>query len=372
MTEKIKTRQSNFEVMRIISMIMIVMWHLIFHGNLMDTTTGTTKFILELLVLIGAVHVNSFIIVTGYFQCEKRFSIKKVFSLMGSVWFYKVLFLIVAIVIGFSVTRLEILQELMPIDIRDYWFINCYILLYFISPYLNILINKMKQQQHRKLIIGGMILFCIIPMITNQGSVQNNGYTIVNFCYLYLVGAYLKKYPLKENLHFINYSKNKRQCIYLFVAVSACFLNFIFYQFSKSLISMDNSLLSEIGKNFLLSWRSFSNPLIIIQSIFYFLFFSTLTIKSKKINVLSKYVLDVYLIHENYYMLNVIYIWMLTSTWYKLNGYLVIALTIITPIIIFFICIIISVLKNILFKFITSRMVWKKTSNRIYKYLNDF
>ena len=64
MKEEKKIRQSNFELMRIISMILIIMWHLIFHGGLLETNPTKINIILELFILIGAVHVNSFILVT--------------------------------------------------------------------------------------------------------------------------------------------------------------------------------------------------------------------------------------------------------------------------------------------------------------------
>ena len=370
---KDKTRQSNFELMRIISMIMIVMWHLIFHGNLIDTAQGTTKFILEFLILLGAVHVNSFVIVTGYFQCDKNFSLKKLISLINTTWFYKVLFLIIALAIGtIPITKLEIFQELLPIDMRDYWYINCYLVLYIISPYLNILIKKITQQQYRKLIIIGFYIFSIIPIITNNATVSNNGYTVINFCYLYLIGGYLRKYPIRENLHFKNYSKNKVQCIFLFMSVFMLFLNFICYQFSKDLMVMDNSIIRQVGSNFFVNYRSFSNPLVILQTVFYFLYFSTLTVKSNIINKISKNTLDVYLIHENYYVLHLIYNYMKTSTWINFGGYNVIILTICIPILIFVICIIISFIKDLIFLFIKKMRIAKKCVNSFYNYIEKF
>lgn len=373
MIKKEKTRQSNFELMRIVSMIMIVMWHLIFHGNLINTAQGTTKFILEFLILLGVVHVNSFVIVTGYFQCDKKFSLKKILSLINTTWFYKVLFLIITLLIGtFTITKLEIFQEILPIDIRNYWFVNCYLVLYILSPYLNVLIKKMTQQQYRKLIIIGFFLFSIIPIITNNTTISNNGYTVINFCYLYLIGGYLRKYPIKENLHFKNYSKNKTQFIFLFMALFMLFLNFICYQFSKNLMIMDNSAIKQIGSNFYTNYRSFSNPLVILQTVFYFLYFSTLTIKSEVINKISKNTLDVYLIHENFYVQHLIYNYMKTSTWINFGGYTLIALTIFVPILIFIICIIISLVKDFIFKFISRRKSVKKSIDKFYNYIEEF
>ena len=46
MNEKAQDRQSNFELMRIVSMFMIVVWHIIIHGKLLDNSTGTIHILL--------------------------------------------------------------------------------------------------------------------------------------------------------------------------------------------------------------------------------------------------------------------------------------------------------------------------------------
>jgi len=79
MTKEVKIRQSNFELMRIVSMIMIVLWHIIIHGHLIDNTTGGINLFLNLILCLCIVHVNSFVLVTGYFQYDKEFSLKKFF-----------------------------------------------------------------------------------------------------------------------------------------------------------------------------------------------------------------------------------------------------------------------------------------------------
>ena len=154
MERKKSERLSNFELMRFISMVLIVMWHLILHSELYSSTSGATKFFLEFLVLLGVVHVNSFVLVTGYFQYDKKISLKKIVNLIKNVWFYKVLFVLIAILFfGKNISKLELFNELLPIDMRDYWFINCYLVLCILSPFINLLIEKMNQKQHRKILI---------------------------------------------------------------------------------------------------------------------------------------------------------------------------------------------------------------------------
>ena len=67
-----KERLSNFELMRIISMFLIVMWHTTLHSETYTSAHGFLRFMLDIIMCLCVVHVNSLVMVTGYFQCNKR------------------------------------------------------------------------------------------------------------------------------------------------------------------------------------------------------------------------------------------------------------------------------------------------------------
>ena len=98
--KNIKTRQSNFELMRIISMFMIVLWHCISHTNILGRTGGNLNLLLELIFMFTAVHVNSFILLSGYFGYKNEFNIKKLFATINSVWFYKAIYALIFVGLG--------------------------------------------------------------------------------------------------------------------------------------------------------------------------------------------------------------------------------------------------------------------------------
>ena len=88
----LKIRQSNFELMRIISMFMIVIYHIIIHGNIIENISSPSHHIfftfIKSLTLIG---VNSFIILTGYFQSKTTINFKKILVLILQLFFYKII-----------------------------------------------------------------------------------------------------------------------------------------------------------------------------------------------------------------------------------------------------------------------------------------
>ena len=52
MTKEKTERNSNFELMRITSMFMIVIWHFIFHSNILAKTSGTLNLIIYFIYII--------------------------------------------------------------------------------------------------------------------------------------------------------------------------------------------------------------------------------------------------------------------------------------------------------------------------------
>ena len=81
--EKQSVRDSNYELMRIISMLMIVIWHILLHGLVDVQSTGMLSFVIYFLEAILVVHVNSYMLVTGYYQCKKEFKSKKLIKTLN-------------------------------------------------------------------------------------------------------------------------------------------------------------------------------------------------------------------------------------------------------------------------------------------------
>ena len=79
----VKERNSSYELMRIVSMFLIVLYHIIMHGKVLENCQNEgLKIIFEFIEFVTLVHVNSFILVTGYFQAESNFKQSKIWSLL--------------------------------------------------------------------------------------------------------------------------------------------------------------------------------------------------------------------------------------------------------------------------------------------------
>lgn len=370
MKKEIKVRESNFELMRIISMFMIVLWHIIIHGNMLNNSSGIIQLFLYFILTICIVHVNSFVMVTGYFQAEKDFSLKKFIKLFNLEWFYRAIIVIILVLLGATtLSKVDFLRELLPIgSYKNYWFLNCYLVLYLISPFLNKFIAACNQKEFRHCLIISFILFSIVAYFTGNATISNNGSTILQFIFLYLLGAYLHKYPISNNYHFIHFSKEKKQLIFMFLAIFFCIINFLMLSFSIFVRNLDSSIIKSFADTIYNEVYWYSNPFVIIQTIFYFLFFETLTIKSKIINRISNTTLGVYLIHDNSFIRNIIYK-LLNIDNGNMIDFKMLFYMIIVMFIIFITCSFIEFIRNIISKWINNRKWVKNISSKFYTYV---
>lgn len=296
-----KERQSNFELLRIISMFFIVLYHTIWHGEILKYTTGFHNILMDILVLICLVHVNSFIMTSGYFQCEKDITWKKVLKLNNLNWFYRLvifgIFLIFAIA---PMTARDWYHSIIPLDFEYYWFIQVFLLLSIVSPLLNIVIRNIDQKKHQMILLIGFLITTVLPLISNQMAFFNNGYTLYQFIYLYFVGAYFKKYPLKIK----NKNKTRIYCALIFIVAVAC--NFgITYLANR--YQGQNMILQELTTSFSSIKYLYNNPFVIVQTVSFFIFFLTLNFKNKWINQISATTFGIYLLHDHPFVRNTIY-----------------------------------------------------------------
>jgi len=367
-----KIRQSNYELMRIVSMFLIVIFHILWHGRVLEHTSSTLHLFFVLVMCFCMAHVNSFMLLSGYFNCEKEFAWKKFFKVFNQAWFYQVV--IVCLVAYFGIThfgsKMEIIDAVSPLNF-SYWFIVYYLLLYVLSPFFNRVIAHLNQKEHKRLLIVCFILFMILPFITRQELIANNGYTFIQFVCMYFFGAYLKKYPLKKNFHFKNYSKNKLQILLFSGMIVFWLLHFFSYMLSGVFITYDNTLLQQFGMTLKDYFLYYSAPFVVLQSLCYFLWFGTLNFKCKFINLIATLVFGVYLIHDNDYLRDHLYKWLGLDVSQHMIGWDVILQVFICAIIIFVICSLIEFVRQQLFKFIGNLKIIEKIKLKFVRYIKD-
>lgn len=207
-----KKRQLNYELLRVIAMLMIVCLHYLSKGGLLGdpartdmTMTGYAVWLVEAFCLVA---VNVYVLISGYFGVDSREHLpggpaitfggvlRRPVRIWKQVFFYSMLFGCGAIVIGvqeFDIYRF--FSYCFPLVTEHYWFATCYVVLCLLMPFLNVGISYLEQRQTGYLLAGLVLFFSIsktvIPM---QLPWDKYGYDVLWFIVLYLTGAYLKRY----------------------------------------------------------------------------------------------------------------------------------------------------------------------------------
>lgn len=271
-----ENRKSNFELLRIILIIMVLILHYIGIGGVRDNSSGITLYILNFAEAAFRPSVNVFVIITGYFMISKNsIKLSKIIQLIYITVFYGVIIYFIVIATKLYDLNIESLKIFIK-SITDSWFITTYIILYLLIPFINKLVKILSKKNFEILLLVITFFFSIWPSIWTSITVDDGGYGIINFIFMYLIGTYIKLY--KDDIKGIKK--------FIFIYVITTIITTIVGQFA----------VRAFNYNFIIN---------IIGAIALFEIFKNINIKNNKIiNKLASYTFAVYIIHTNPFILS--------------------------------------------------------------------
>ena len=337
-----KERQSNFELMRIISMIFIIIWHVIVHGKVLENSQNLEiDTLINFIKHIIIIHVNSFILVLGFFQIRSKFKLSKVFSLLFQTLFYSIIIFFILFKLGVinDVNFTVIMNVLIPFSTTDYWFISNYIITYMLSDYINVFLKNLSHKKFKKFVILCFVIFSIIPFITRMRFINNNGFNFYHFIFLYVLGAYLYLYPPKESRLLNKISINGYRLLLVFLFVLCASYNLFLQEFAVNHCYNNGQILNHLS--------------------------------SKIINKVSSCVFGIYLFHDNSYLRQIIYKISRIDNGLFFGRRILIKIPIVV-LAIFIVGLIIELFRKFLAKIICNTLIYKKIRAKFYKYIESF
>lgn len=290
----IKKRESNFELLRIIAMLLVMITHATFLALGVPThedsiTIPYSSFGIFLSQSFSTVCVNIFVLLSGWFGIKvnlKRFS-EFIFQIF---FFTSIIFIGLYIYSSNVIANTDALLTFFMFHSSDYWFIKAYIGLYLFSPILNTFAERASQKQLGYFLISFFIFQTIYGWLSIDG-VQwiGGGYSAVSFFFLYLAAKYTRQYLLPD----INKISQKLYItIYISIVLFIATLAFIVTRLGIPIA----------GRLF-----TYTNPLVLLESLLLIIIFSRISIKSKIINWVGISCFSVYLLHANELLLRPYY-----------------------------------------------------------------
>ena len=277
MLDKYIKRNSSVELLRLLSIWMIVVYHLSMHsfGELPSHSTFW-----DAVTNIFHIGVICFVLISGYFGIKA--SIYGALKLVVMCLFYSLLIMISKVlVLDFPITPSLLYVSVTPLMHEEWWFITSYVILYALSHFLNKL-WQISTDKERKILIT--LLFGIMAYFGWIGNIStiHGGRDIITFTFLYFLG----KLIASPSFRLPNYLK--MNCLYVVISVIII------------VAAMLPQSLHAAHRIIRFVCFGYNSPGLILMGVSVFCFFVQLPMfQNKWINYVSASVLPVYLLHEN-------------------------------------------------------------------------
>lgn len=281
-------RKYGIDLLRIISMFLVVVLHVLKQGGILaNVETGSLNYHFAwIFEIISFCAVNCYGLISGYVNVENKIKYYKI----GVMWIQVALYsFIITLLYDLchegSLPTADYMSNLYPVCNVTYWYFTAYFALFFVMPFLNVMINNLSKIQLKTLGITIFVLFSVLPTISDVDMfVSKNGYSFLWLAMLYIMGAVIKKLDLAEKI--------KSRTLWL-IAICAVAVSYIF----KISADLTNST---INHDLLVNYTSITTVLEAVA-------FLALAVKNdikkessiKFIKFISPLTFGVYIIHTN-------------------------------------------------------------------------
>lgn len=290
-------RQANFELLRIVAMLMIIVLHYLNKSDLILLYTqehSAVNYAAHFIESFCIVAVNCYVLLSGYFLVESVWKPGRVVSLALQILFYSVLTPVVLICIGVvssgDLSIYDWLNYVLPIETEHYWFATAYLIMYLFAPLLAVGV-KAVERRTLQIIIGVMALFFSVwkSLIPAMLVTDRYGYDYGWFLFLFLIAAYIRLYGCPK-------LDKKRNAILLYVIMSLGIF----------LLTVISGSLAEVLPPFAYYMDmpvTYNHILCMLASVGLFMVFKNMKPREGKsaeaVRRLAPYTFGVYLLHEH-------------------------------------------------------------------------
>lgn len=304
-----KKRNSGIELLRIIAILMVIVYHWAWHGGIRtfsDMEFGVNVVFMQYLLTLGRAGCCIFALISGYFMIGSKSENhhQKVVSLAGATHFYYLAILIIMLLTkAVPVTKTLAVKSLLPL-LFGTWYIIAYILLLLLVPFLNRFLNGLDAASYRRLVVILLVIWSVIPTASADAWEFSD---LDFFLVMYVLGGYLRLYPIQKKLPWG------------IMAAGSYVLMLL------SVIGMD--LLGIVTKHRGLFDKAYyfgkiNSVLSVFLAVSVFMCFSRMNFQNAVINRLGGTTLGIYLIHNNFLLRKWLFCTVAPNTEAAANPYL--------------------------------------------------
>lgn len=331
-----RERYLNFDLLRILSMLMIVCFHYCIHGNgeqIFSTSFSIQQVISYTFGSWGLVGVTCFFMISAWFmQNRETISISKWLNLYVKVVIVFLMCLLIAKGLGENITARTLLEAILSPLNSSYWYVTAYMVMMFFVPWLNLIISCCKDRNLLVITaVSCFVCFILTPILNFVGGKTGTS-TVFLAISLYLVTACIKKKLIPNRV-------NTTKLLFAFLLVVSVESGLSLFASMTGMVKISSHIYDLVD---------IYSPIPVVLGMMTFSWFSEQSIqigKSKYIGVgirkIAKHTFSVYLLHENPHFRYLIWdkVFRIDSMYYKpawkylLHMFLIVVLIYVTGII---------------------------------------
>lgn len=190
-----KKREERLDIIRIFSLICVVCVHFFLNSEFYEEIVyGNKMLIMCILRSFFIICLPMFITLTGYLMCKKELNSKYYKGIIKSLAIYIICSTIYFLFEKFYLNKSNnLFLNILSFRGTQYsWYLEMYIGLFLLIPFLNLIFNNLKdRKQANKLLVTLMFLIGVPSVINIKTKILPSWWTSIYPIFYYFLGAYL-------------------------------------------------------------------------------------------------------------------------------------------------------------------------------------
>ena len=271
-------RDSNIELLRIVAMFLVLLDHSGYTS--INPPTNEEAFSAPMLSLarhccqsFSSICVNVFVLISGWFGIKVKIS--RIVEFLFQCYFICFVSYFVLLAIGIA-SPMSMGEWVHFLVLGDLWFVMAYLILYLMAPMLNKYIESLTQKQFMYFLLAFLMIQFLHGFVI-QVSWFDKGMSPLTLMSIYMIGRYMRLYPNR----YTTMNKWGDMLIYFAVSLLGAVCTYVSVRHGAE------------GYRFF----SYASPTIIMASVYFFLFFTKISFRSRAINWIAVSAFAVYVLN---------------------------------------------------------------------------
>ncbi len=219
--KKLESRNTSLDIVRVVAVFLVNSVHFfLYNGFYNENVQGVTMYVMGIMRSLFTTCVPLFMILTGYLMCQKTLNKGYYKGIRKTLVVYAVATLACMLFKTFALGE-EFTLGKMVLDFLSYkgatysWYVEMYIGLFLIAPFINLMYNGLKTQRQKQILVFTFFAVTILPNIFNihiftnpqwwatpsvseeYNKIMPGWWAMTYPVAYYLVGAYLREFGFK-------------------------------------------------------------------------------------------------------------------------------------------------------------------------------